>query len=347
MLQLQDLKLGNTLSQLQIVADEVIGDEDRQFRRFLPAMASGARAAAGHWDFLAPARVIDQLLEGDAFPRGSDAQGKTRLRRVAVARLALDFFQVEDPLPPSVTSLYPDLFRRLTKFVATGVGERYDEDYFAKDVRYALGLTIPCGALQFDLKYRIGPKLILRDVSKTKSSHTAFAYLKSRGWGRWYNEHLDLRAMREFNPDGWTAHCARMAEMLELNSDALGIVGVGWFYDPVVAENSPGLAYIQQTQLKYGAFRVRIGTEPHHIQNAIFRSAVRRKLYEEGKYLPTGYMLAWPRRAIIAWARRLKIDPSVAFAASEPAARPRPIVSLPKTVSAGDFSHAADQRAVP
>jgi len=348
MLFLKDLELGATCSQLQVVANDVVGNEDEQFRRLLPGTASSARAMAGHWDFMAPAGVIDQLLENsDAFPRGNDVRGKTRLRRVAVARLALHFFQVEDPLPPSVTSLYPDLFRRLAKVVAEGVGERYDDEYFAKDVRSALGLTIPCGALQFDLKYRIGPKLILRDVGKTKSSHTAFAYLKSRGWGRWYNEHLDLRAMREFNPDGWTAHCARMAEVLELNSDALGIVGVGWFYDPVVAENSPGLAYIQRTQLKYGAFRVRIGTEPHHIQNAIFRSAVRRKLYEEGKYLPTGYMLAWPRRAIIAWARRLKIDPSVAFAASEPAARPRPIVSLPKTVSAGDFSHAADQRAVP
>jgi len=348
MLLLQDLELGAIHSQLQIAANEAVGDEDAQFKRLLPAAASRARAIAGHWDFMAPARMIDQMLEDSgAFPRGGDVQGKTRLRRVAVARLALDHFQVDDALPQSVTSLYPDLFRRVAKFVTEGVGERYDEEYFAKDVRYALGLTIPCGALQFDPKYRIGPKLILREVGKTKSARTALAYLKSGGWGRWYNEHLDLRAMREFNPDGWTAHCARMAEVLELNSDALGIVGVGWFYDPAVAENSPGLAYIQRTQLKYGAFRVRIGTEPHHIQNAIFRSAVRRKLYEEGKYLPTCFLLAWPRRAIIAWAHRLKTDPSVGFAASQSVANHPPIVSLPKTVSAGAFRPTVDQRAVP
>jgi hypothetical protein len=326
MLTLEDLNLGAVSSQLEIVASDVAAEEERQFDRHLPGAAARARAAAGHWEFFAPSRVIDRLLDDrDAFPMAGDVKGKTRLRRVTVARLALRHFQIEDSLPPSVACLYPDLFRRLAKFIADGVGESYDEEYFAKDVRYALGVTAPGGALQFDLKYHIGPKLIVRDVVRAKTWHPLLAYLGSTGWGRWYNEHIDLRAMREFNPEGWTAHCARMAEMLELNPTVRGIVGVGWFYDPVVAENSPGLAYIQQTQTRYGGFLVRVGTEPHHIQNAIFRSAIRRKLYEEGKYLPTCYMLAWPRRALIAWARRLKLDPSVGFGTSEAPPQPRPI----------------------
>src|ERR1700704_4743361 len=129
MLLLRDLELSVSRTQLKVAADEVVGDEGRQFNRLLPAAASRARAIAAHWDFLAPARVIDQLLEeSDAFPRGGDVQGKTRLRRVTVARLALDFFQVEDRLPPSVSSLYPDFFGRLAKFVAEGVGEHYDDE---------------------------------------------------------------------------------------------------------------------------------------------------------------------------------------------------------------------------
>jgi len=335
MLLLKDLELSDVVSQLQIAANDVVGNEDGQFNRLLPAAAAKAREVASHWDFMGPGRVIDELLQDrEAFPRGTDVEGRTRLQRVAVARLALNFFQVEDPLPPSVTSLYPEFFRRLAKFISEGPGERYEEEYFAKDVRYALGLTIPAGALQFDLLYRIGPKLILREINRTKSPLPALSYLRSGGWGRWYNEHLDLRAMREFNPDGWTAHCARMAEVLELNPSVLGIVGVGWFYDPAVAENSPTLAYIQDTQTKYGAFHVRIGTEPHHIQNAIYKSALRRRLYEEGKYLPTCYMLAWPRSPLLAWAKRLKADPSVGFASSDRVAQPRPVVALSKARSA-------------
>jgi hypothetical protein len=327
MLLLKDLELGDLNSQLQSAASNVAGDEDAQFIRLLPAAASKAREIASHWDFMGPGRLIDEMLQDrNNFPGGADLAGKTRLQRAAIARLTLGYFQVEDPLPPSVVSLYPEFFRRLAKFISEGGGQPYDEEYFAKDVRYALGVTVPAGALQFDLRYRIGPKLILREINRTKSPLPALSYLRSGAWGRWYNEHLDLRAMRDFNPNGWTAHCARMAEVLELNPSVLGIVGVGWFYDPAVAENSPTLAYIQDTQTKYGAFHIRIGTEPHHIQNAIYKSALRRRLYEEGKYLPACYMLAWPRAPLLAWAKRLETDPGVGFAASDRAAQPRPVL---------------------
>jgi hypothetical protein len=201
-------------------------------------------------------------------------------------------------------------------------------------VRYALGVTVPGGALQFDVGYRIGPKPILREIARTCSLRPGFSYLRSGGWGRWYNEHIDLRAMRDFNPDGWTDHCTRMAGVLALNPEVLGIVGVGWFYDPAVAEVSPALGYIRQTQMHNGGFLVRIGTEPHHIQDAIHRSALRKRLYEEGKYLPTCYMMAWPRRAIIGWAARVKDNPRIGFAAFAPAAVTRPKRAAPGLASA-------------
>jgi hypothetical protein len=323
MLRLADFELGPVLSQLHHAARDVAVEEDRALTSLLPSAAERARAAAAHWQFLAPAQVIDGMLGNSlVFPSGQGAQGKTRLRRAAVARLALRHFRVRDALSPSVASLYPDLFRRTAKFLTEGVGETYDEEYFAKDVRYALGVTAPAGALQFDFTYHISPKIILRDVLKCGALHTLLTYVGGTGWGRWYNEHIDLRAMREFNPDGWTAHCARMAEMLNLNPAVRGIIGVGWFYDPAVSENSPGLAYIRKTQMRHGGFLVRIGTEPHHIQNAIYRSAIRRRLYEEGRYMPTCYMMAWPRRSLISWAERLKSDPSVAFGADDAPSAP-------------------------
>ena len=333
MLSLADFDLGPALAQLELVAGDVSPDEERELTRLLPAAAEAARAAASHWQFLAPAQAIDTMLSNGDFPGAANVQGRTRLRRSAIARLALRHFRVNDSLPGSVLALYPDFFRRLAKFLTEAMGEAYDEEYFAKDVRYALGVTAPAGALQFDFKYHISPKLILRHVLRAKDWRPLAAYVASAGWGRWYNEHIDLRAMRDFNPDGWTAHCAKMAELLALNPSVRGIVGVGWFYDPAVSENSPGLAYIRKTQLRYGGFLVRIGTEPHHIQNAIYRSAVRRRLYEEGKYLPTCYMLAWPRAALMSWATRLRADPDVGFAASDRAAPARSVFPVKQTDS--------------
>jgi hypothetical protein len=300
-------------SQLEAIAGEVSGDERREFERLLPGASAKARAAGGHWDFGAPARVIDTLLGNPfAFRDCANPEVKMRLRRVAVAQLALRFFKVEDRLSEPILALYPEFFSRLARFLSGRALYHYENDYYVKDVRYALGLTIPCGAHQLDLRARIGAKLILRDVMATRSAQSALAYTAALGWGRWYSIHLDLRAMKEFSPRGWTASFVRMAEMLALNPQVRGIAGVSWFYDPCVAIISPHLAYIQ-TPINHGAFLAKMGSDAHHIANATIRSSVRQKLYREGKYLPTCYLLAWPRNALIEWARQLKSDPSLSF----------------------------------
>jgi hypothetical protein len=299
------------------VANDVSAEENRQFRRLLPSAAADARAIAGHWDFAAPARVLDRLIEEPrAFPEGSNPRHRTRLRQSAVARLALGFFQPNDRLPDTVLKLYPPFFGRLAAFLHDRVSGDYDDDFFAKDVRYALGLTIPCGALQFDLNATIGPKLIVRDLAATSSFRSAASYLTAGGWGRWYGNHLDLRAIKEFTPAGWTASFTRIAETLERNSAVRGVAGVGWFYDPQLARVSPNLAYIAQTPLKNGAFLIRMRTAPHDIENALVRSPLRKTLYRRGEYQPACYLLAWPRRELVLWARRLRFDPGVAFGAS-------------------------------
>src|SRR6185295_14096363 len=312
---LLDLSIGpNTYTRLRLVADDVSADEDRQFRRLLPGASAKARHVSRHWEFGAPARAIDEILcDPAAFAAGPRTREHTRLRRAAVARLALDFFKVESRLPYSIIALYHEFFRRLTKFLCERAVDYYDDDYFAKDVRYALGLTVPAGAAHVDLHSRIGPKLIGRDLLHTWSPATAFRYAASAGWGQWYNEHLDLRWMKDFNPTGWTACYARIAELLELNPRIRGLAGVSWFYDPAVASISPHLAYLREMPVQQGAFLVRMGTLPHDIGNATVRSPLRRRLYEEGRYQPTCYVLAWPRRRMIAWARNAEAGHGVAW----------------------------------
>jgi hypothetical protein len=321
MSKIQELSLTATdHALLAAVANEVSPEENRQFRRLLPAVAAEARAVAGHWDFGSPCYVVDRLIEdARAFPNGAEARNRTRLRQAAIARLALGFFRPDDRLPSSILKLYPAFFGRLATFLHDRVNGVYDDDFFAKDVRYALGLTIPCGALQFDLNGVIGPKLIARDLAATRSLRGTVGYLASRGWGRWYSNHIDIRAIKEFTPEGWTASFARIAELLALNPSVRGVAGVAWFYDPELARVSPHLSYIGQTLERSGAFRVTMKTQEHDIANALARSLSRKKLHEKGEYSPACYLVAWPRRALLEWAARLKIDPSVAFGVPAPA----------------------------
>lgn len=298
------------LDGLRAIADDGSPSEVDHIARRLPEAAGRARAVSGHWDFTAPARMIDAALPlGDA--SDDAARAKARLRRIAVARLALGFFEVREALPPSVIALFPAFFARLASFLRRMRGA-YDDEFYAKDVRYALGLTIPCGAMQIDLNGKVGPKLILRDVIASRSLGPALAYVAARGWGRWYNDHLDLRAMETFDAAGWTDFFQRVVEVLELNPDVRGVAGASWFYDPEVVRISPEMAYVQMPA-RFGAFRASMGTADHHVQNATLRSKVRRSLYEEGRYRPTCFLLAWPRGPLIRWARRMRSEPDLAF----------------------------------
>jgi hypothetical protein len=300
-------------SDLVSIASQLSTAEKLRFTERLPGFAGRARSLAGHWDFAAPSRAIDRLLaEISQLRNHRGAAAFDRLRRAVVAQLVLYHFEVEDNLPSSVIGLYPGFFDRLIKFLSMKACYSYPQEYYEKDIRYALGLTVPCGAHQLDLRNRVGPKLVLRDILASGSSSSALAYVKCRGWGRWYANHLDLRAMKEFTPRGWTDSFVRMGDALKLNPEVRGVAGVSWFHDPAVAGVSPHLGYILTPTL-YGGFLANMGSAPHHVANATVRSSKRTKMYQEGKYTPTCYLLAWPRKALIAWTERVKSDPSAGF----------------------------------
>ena len=76
---------------LAAVANEVSPDENRQFRRLLPAVAAEARAVAGHWDFGSPCYVVDRLIEDtSAFPNGAGKRDRTRLGMFRERRRSAD-----------------------------------------------------------------------------------------------------------------------------------------------------------------------------------------------------------------------------------------------------------------
>jgi hypothetical protein len=282
------------------VAQNVSQKEDAELSAALPHAVARARAAAAHWDFGAPSKIVDGCIAG-IFPAYRD-DDLNRIRVAVVARLALEHSEVEDRLPASVLALYPSFLDRVARFLANTTGRTYKVDFYCKDVRYALGLTVPCGLLQIDLRYSIGPKLILREFMRSGLPQMSCDLLPLV-WGRWYNTHLDPRDMGEFNLGGWTASFCRIGETLELNSAVRGAAGASWFYDPMVSQISPELAYMRRNQISSGAFSFYLGDAPHHTKNALYASRIRQDLYAEGKYLPAAYLIAWPRRRLIDWMR--------------------------------------------
>jgi hypothetical protein len=92
------------------------------------------------------------------------------------------------------------------------------------------------------------------------------------------------------------------------------MVGTSWFYDPQLAYVSPHLSYLRLRPMERGATIVRNGSSDYAISCATAKSrsgcedrvarlvaSTRRKLYEQGKYVPVAYSLLWPREALLGW----------------------------------------------
>jgi hypothetical protein len=99
----------------------------------------------------------------------------------------------------------------------------------------------------------------------------------------------------------------RIAELMKRNPRIRGIYRRSWLLDPKLEEISPNLAYLRQTPQQNGAKLFRCSSTERDIKQSLAISPIRRKLYAEGKYLPTVYAYIWPRRDVLEWANRTDV----------------------------------------
>lgn len=232
------------------------------------------------------------------------------LKRALVAKMALYLPHVVKKmnLPVSILVLYPDAFGRLADFLKSAGDDPYDStgEFFCKDVRFVLGLSIPCGVLAIDMTSSITLPSMILSLFRSRKVNGVIQYARAGGNGTWFRGHLDSRYTTEFNEQGFDNFYLRVAELLEKQKDINGYVGTSWLYDPQLLEISPRLAFFQERPLERGAFLLRHGTQRSDVVNAIKTSETRRRLYQEGKYIPVCYSSLWPRKELIAWAEQAK-----------------------------------------
>lgn len=94
-----------------------------------------------------------------------------------------------------------------------------------------------------------------------------------------------------------------VAACLQMNSQYRGLMAASWLYDPQLEQVSPYLTYLREVMVENGAFLFRYGRTSSSLQDSLFNSPARQKLYKEGKYSPAGYTVVWPRDSLIAWAK--------------------------------------------
>jgi len=277
-----------------------LAPEDRAAVETLaPHAAAAARTAAPHWNFDLPSHAVDEALEAAFGPRLTDDH-----RRALMALWALDLpgRAAAENLPPEVHALYPEWVGRMAAFLTEAAGP-YERDFWAKDVRLSLALSVPGARTQMiDLSSPLGAGQVLRHAREGWGWAVIPAYARAQAWKPWLEVHTESRELCDFNEAGWDRAWATAAEILKRRPDMAGMLGSSWFYDPPLEEISPRLAYLRLNPLKHGAFMIHQGPGDIHTERAATSSPTRKALIEEGKYVARSWIVAWPRAALIRWA---------------------------------------------
>lgn len=306
-----------TLTSAQIVAFEAVlarvSPEDRARLHALsgPA-AAAAEASAPHWDFDQPGRRAEEALT-EAF--GAALTDDHRRALVALWALEMPARVPAAGMPNAVMALYPEWIQRLADFLTAAV-DPYDPDFWAKDVRIALVLSVPGARTQMiDLSSPMGPGQILRHAREGWGWSVVPSYAAAQAWKPWLEVHTESRELSDFNEAGWDRAWATAAEICKVRPGMAGMLGSSWFYDPPLETISPRLAYLRVNPLKHGAFLIHQGPGDIHTQRAATSSPTRAALIEKGEYTARSWIVAWPRAALIKWADGRKAMAEMAEAA--------------------------------
>lgn len=207
-------------------------------------------------------------------------------------------------LPNSALDLYQKWFKRVLEDFAVQSDDYYNHknDAFLKDSGGCSLRIIPVGGAWIVEISRIGRRFFFTGGLRQFINGFRFALFKMGGFEPFYQIHTVDRYLEGFNPEERNQCYLRTAELLKLNQRLKGMFAGSWFYDPEIENISPRLAYLRQIPEENGAKVFRIGNSQYDIKNALAKSPTRRKLYKEGKYIPTCYLKIWPRKELIKWA---------------------------------------------
>jgi hypothetical protein len=222
---------------------------------------------------------------------------------IQATRAELAEVELPDSIRPLVDAEHDRILRDLT------LPKRnfyfHDNDAFAKDLAVASMRLIPCGSELVDTASGLPRSIALRS-GLGQAMCMAKIGLRDSGFRPWFECHWDRRLLAFFTAAEYDRFYCRVADLLERFPRAKGLMTSSWWFDPIVATISPELAFLSATPMANGADRLRVGVHPVATKDALRFAKERSALHAAGRYQPCVYMLAWPRRPLVAWARRLR-----------------------------------------
>jgi len=115
-----------------------------------------------------------------------------------------------------------------------------------------------------------------------------------------YVIHTAERNIQDFNREQMALAYRNIVELLELDPDVWGVFRQSWFLDPSLKEISPDLSFLWEVPQRHGAKLYCAGAcTQEEITTITATSPMRKRLYEEERYIPKTYFYFWPRDKMV------------------------------------------------
>ncbi len=177
---------------------------------------------------------------------------------------------------------------------------------FRLDVNICRTRLIPCGVEVVDEYSGFPIRFLLRGIIKQRSAVVRMIKIFGCGFSPFYETHMDRRTIRLFCKEEFEACYLRVAEMLAMNSEYKGVISNSWWNDPKLEIISPSLNFLRKLPVSNGAILFRGISDSETVEDATMFSTKRRELFQKGAYIPTRYIVVWPRDSILSWADRVR-----------------------------------------
>lgn len=212
-------------------------------------------------------------------------------------------------LPIKIKQLYEQNFAR----ILTDVVERrqsvdfyhYDNDKFKKDIGLCNLRIIPAGTQKIN-RCKLPVGVLKRNGALQNIRFITYVVGILHGIGPVFDMHTDSHdpdLMANFSPEGWKQYYLNVADVMCIQTDIIGLFGIGWFFDPKLAQVSPRLAYLRELVCESGGRIFEVGPSAGARESALATSPSRNKLFEEGKYTPKDFLVVWDRKSLLGWAK--------------------------------------------
>jgi hypothetical protein len=206
-----------------------------------------------------------------------------------------------EKLPDEILHLYHEWFEWVLEDFSKQPDDYYDHrcQPFVLDVMVCTLRSIPVGGAWITEIRSVGLSPFFGGGVKQFFSYLYFIIFKARGFSPYITTHTVARTLRNFNEQQMNLSYLRIVELMKLNPRIKGFYRRSWFLDPKLEDISPKLGYLREVPLQNGAKLFAAGSTKKDMGYALAVSRTRRRLYEEGKYLPTGYAYIWPRKEFL------------------------------------------------